>query len=111
VLEKIVFSNTANDFIVASLAIVGRLSPVVIVGCLPSPHPGETLILQGFWEVDKKFGNQFRFINAEAKAPSTVKGIEKYLSSNLIKGIGSEMARRITTLFGEKTLAIIEKTP
>ncbi len=111
VLEKLVFFNTANDFIVASLIVTGRLSPVVIVGHLPSPHPGETLILDGFWEVDKKFGEQFRFVNMEIKTPSTVKGIEKYLSSNLIKGIGAEMARRITTIFGDKTLEVIEKAP
>ncbi len=111
VLEKLVFFNTENDFIVASLIVTGRLSPVVIVGHLPSPHPGETLILDGFWEVDKKFGEQFRFVNTEIKTPSTVKGIEKYLSSNLIKGIGAEMARRITTMFGDKTLEVIEKAP
>ena len=111
VLEKLVFFNTANDFIVASLMVPGRLSPVVIVGYLPSPHPGETLILDGFWEVDKKFGEQFRFLNTEIKSPSTLKGIEKYLSSNLIKGIGAEMARRITTMFGDKTLEVIERAP
>ncbi len=111
VLEKLVFFNTANDFIVASLMVPGRLSPVVIVGYLPSPHPGETLVLDGFWEVDKKFGEQFRFLNTEIKSPSTLKGIEKYLSSNLIKGIGAEMARRITTMFGDKTLEVIERAP
>ena len=111
VLEKLVFYNNANDFIVASLIVTGRLSPVAIVGYLPSPHPGEILILDGFWEVDKKFGEQFRFVNAEIKAPSTLKGIEKYLSSNLIKGIGAEMARRITAMFGNNTLEVIEKTP
>ena len=111
VLEKLVFYNNANDFIVASLIVTGRLSPVAIVGYLPSPHRGEILILDGFWEVDKKFGEQFRFVNAEIKAPSTLKGIEKYLSSNLIKGIGVEMARRITAMFGNNTLEVIEKTP
>ncbi|MGO9738539.1 MAG: ATP-dependent RecD-like DNA helicase [Desulfomonilaceae bacterium] len=111
VLEKLVFFNTANNFIVASLIVTGRLSPVAIVGHLPFPHPGETLILDGFWEVDKKFGEQFRFVNTEIKTPSTVKGIEKYLSSNLIKGIGAEMARRITAMFGDKTLEVIEKAP
>jgi exodeoxyribonuclease V alpha subunit len=111
VLDRLVFYNNANDFIVASLIVTGRLSPVAIVGYLPSPHPGEILILDGFWEVDKKFGEQFRFVNAEIKAPSTLKGIEKYLSSNLIKGIGAEMARRITAMFGNNTLEVIENTP
>ncbi len=111
VLDKLVFCNPESDFIVASLMVPGRLSPVVIVGYLPSPHPGETLVLNGSWEVDKKFGKQFRFLNTEIKAPSTLKGIEKYLSSNLIKGIGAEMARRITTMFGDKSIEVIEKAP
>ncbi len=111
VLEKLVFYNNANDFIVANLIVTGRLSPVAIVGYLPSPHAGEILILDGFWEVDKRFGELFGFVNAEIKAPSTLKGIEKYLSSNLIKKIGAEMARRITAMFGNNTLEVIEKTP
>jgi exodeoxyribonuclease V alpha subunit len=61
--------------------------------------------------MDKKFGEQFRFEVAETRVPSSVQGIEKYLASNLIKGIGPEMARRITAKFGEKTLEIIENKP
>lgn len=111
ILERLIFYNTTNEFIIGRLIVGSRSSPVVIVGLLPSPHPGETLILEGSWEVDKRFGEQFRFVKAETKAPSTVKGIEKYLSSNLIKGIGSEMARRITAMFRETTLDVIEKEP
>ncbi len=111
VLERLVFSNEASDFIVGRLRVHGRREPVTVVGSLPKPHPGETLVLQGRWEFDKKFGEQFRFVSAESRAPSTVTGIEKYLSSSLIKGIGPEMARRITAKFGEKTLDVIEHKP
>ncbi|MEI8183486.1 MAG: ATP-dependent RecD-like DNA helicase [Desulfomonile sp.] len=111
VLDRLVFSGDTSDFMVARLVIRGRREPVTIVGSLPSAHPGETLVLKGEWEFDKKFGEQFRFQEAKAIAPSTIRGIEKYLSSSLIKGIGPEMARRITTVFGEKTLDVIEHTP
>lgn len=111
VLDRLVFSGEASDFIVAKLAIKGRRDPVTIVGCFPNPHPGETLVLKGQWEFDPKFGEQFRFQEAKALVPSSVRGIEKYLSSNLIKGIGPEMARRITSIFGEKTLDVIEHSP
>jgi len=111
VLDRLVFASDTSDFIVARLVVKGRREPVTIVGSLPSPHPGETLTLQGQWEFDRKFGEQFRFQEAQAKVPSTVLGIEKYLSSNLIKGIGPEMARRITAMFGENTLDVIENTP
>jgi exodeoxyribonuclease V alpha subunit len=84
---------------------------VTVVGALVRPKPGETLILQGNWEFDRKFGEQFRFSSAETRVPSTAAGIEKYLSSSLVKGIGPEMARRIVGAFGEQTLDIIEQHP
>lgn len=111
VLDRLVFSADESDFIVGRLVVRGRRDPVTVVGSLPRPLPGETLVLQGQWEFDKKFGEQFRFQSAQSRAPSTVRGIEKYLSSSLVKGIGPEMARRITAVFGEKTLDVIEKHP
>jgi len=111
ILDRLVFTGESNDFVVARLIVRGRREPVTVVGNLPSPHPGETLVLQGQWVVDPKFGEQFRFDQVESKAPSTIRGIEKYLSSPLIKGIGPEMARRITASFGEQTLDIIEEKP
>ena len=111
VLDRLVFCAEASDFMVARLIVRGRREPVTVVGTLPQPHPGETLVLQGRWQVDKKFGEQFRFDTAQSRVPSSIQGIEKYLSSNLIKGIGPEMARRITAKFGEQTLDIIEDSP
>lgn len=111
VLDKLVFANDTSDFVVAKLSVSGRREPIMIVGSLPSSHPGETLILQGRWEFDKRFGEQFRIHSAESRAPSTVRGIEKYLASSLIKGIGPEMAARITGAFGEQTLDVIEHEP
>ncbi len=111
VLDRLVFASDSSEFIVGRLIVRGRRDPVTVVGLLPKPRPGETLLLHGQWEFDKKFGEQFKFDTAEARVPSTVQGIEKYLSSDLIKGIGPEMAKRITAVFGEKTLDIIEKKP
>jgi exodeoxyribonuclease V alpha subunit len=111
VLDRLVFASDSSDFIVAKLIIPGRRDSVTVVGNLPRPHPGETLVLQGEWQFDKKFGEQFRFQQAEARVPSSVKAIEKYLASNLIKGIGPEMARRITATFGDDTLDVIESKP
>lgn len=111
VLDRLVFTSPDTDFIVARLSVRGRRDPVTIVGILPGPHPGETLVLHGNWEFDRRFGEQFRFERAETREPSTVKGIEKYLASSFVKGIGPEMARRITGKFGVKTLDIIEHNP
>lgn len=111
VLEKLIFCHSEHDFVVGALSLIGRSDPVTIVGRLAQPHPGETLMLKGYWEFSKSYGEQFRFTHAEIKSPSTVRGIEKYLSSNLIKGIGPKMAQRITAKFGTHTLDVIEKDP
>ncbi len=111
VLDAVVFSQPENDFLVGKMAVLGRRETVTIVGFLPEPHPGETLLLKGRWEIDPRFGEQFRFHEAQVKAPATVRAIEKYLSSKLVPGIGPEMARRITAVFKEETLNVIENNP
>jgi exodeoxyribonuclease V alpha subunit len=111
VLERLVFSSPTSDFVVARLKVGGRSEPVTVVGNLAGSYVGETLVLQGNWVLDKKFGEQFRFENAQTKAPSTIRGIERYLASALVKGIGPEMARRIAATFGEETLDLIENEP
>jgi exodeoxyribonuclease V alpha subunit len=81
---------------------------VTVVGNLLSVSPGEVLKLQGQWQIHPKFGEQFRITSYESVIPATAQGIEKYLGSGLIKGIGPVMARRLVTRFGVETLTIIE---
>ena len=69
---------------------------------------GEILKLKGEWHNHPKFGEQFKIISYESVIPATVKGIEKYLGSGLIKGIGPVMAKRLVTKFGMETLTVIE---
>ena len=108
VLERIVFFNEENGFTVARLQVAKRHDLVAIVGVLPSPMPGETLRLKGEWIVDNKFGEQFRVQSCLSVLPATLTGIEKYLGSGLVKGIGPIMAGRIVDRFGLETLDIIE---
>jgi len=110
VLERVVFFNEENSFTVARLQVAKRRDLVAIVGVLPSPMPGETLRLKGEWIVDNKFGEQFRVQSCLSVLPATLTGIEKYLGSGLVKGIGPIMAKRIVTRFGLDTLDIIEDT-
>jgi len=111
VLERIVFFNEENSFTVARLQVVGKKDLITIVGYLPLPTPGETLRLKGQWVVDTKFGQQFRVESCLSVLPATIVGIQKYLGSSLIKGIGPIMARRIVDKFGLDTFDIIEDTP
>ena len=111
VLERIVFFNEENNFTVARLQALGKRDLVTIVGCLPLPTPGETLRLKGQWVVDTKFGQQFRVESCLSVLPATIIGIQKYLGSSLIKGIGPIMAKRIVDKFGLDTFDIIEDNP
>jgi len=111
VLERIVFFNEENGFTVARLQVAKRRDLVAIVGVLPSPMPGETLRLKGEWVMDSKFGEQFRVESCLSVLPATLTGIEKYLGSGLVKGIGPIMAKRIVAKFGLETLDIIEDSP
>ena len=111
VLERIVFFNEDNSYTVARLQVAGRRDLVTIVGNMPLPNPGETLRLTGEWTADPKFGRQFRVSSCLSVLPSTLTGIQKYLGSGLVKGIGPVMAERIVDLFGLETLDVIEQKP
>ncbi|MBQ2516104.1 MAG: ATP-dependent RecD-like DNA helicase, partial [Desulfovibrio sp.] len=84
---------------------------VAVVGAIVDPQPGSILKMAGEWTTHPRFGEQFRVVFYETAVPATVYGIEKYLGSGLIKGIGPVMAKRIVKLFGEKTLDVIEQEP
>ncbi len=107
-LERVTFRSEENHFTIAKIRVKGRKELVSIVGTLFSAQPGEVLKLSGDWERHPKFGEQFRFTAYETVIPATVHGIERYLGSGLIKGIGPVMAKRLVDRFGVETLDIIE---
>jgi exodeoxyribonuclease V alpha subunit len=107
-LERITYRNEENHYTIARLKVQGQRDLVTIIGNLVSVSPGEILRLTGSWERHPKYGEQFKVTSYESVVPATVKGIERYLGSGLIKGIGPVMARRLVEKFGEATLDIIE---
>ena len=109
-LERITYHNEENHYTIAKLRVKGQRDMVTIVGCLVSMTPGEVLRLKGEWASHPKYGAQFKVISYETVTPATVKGIERYLGSGLIKGIGPVMAKRLVNKFGLDTLDIIEKS-
>lgn len=110
-LEKISFHNEENDFVVAKLREKEKKELTTIVGNLSGVNPGESLKLTGKWVQNKRFGEQFQVESFEVTVPATLQGIQKYLASGLIKGIGSIMSERIVEKFGLHTLEVIEKKP
>jgi len=110
-LERISYHNEENDFVVAKLREKEKKELTTIVGNLPGINPGESLKLTGKWVQNKRFGEQFQVETFEVTVPATLLGIQKYLASGLIKGIGSIMSERIVEKFGLHTLEVIEKKP
>ncbi|HIJ65681.1 MAG TPA: ATP-dependent RecD-like DNA helicase [Candidatus Hydrogenedentes bacterium] len=111
VVERIVYENEENGFFVARLREEGKRDLTTFVGNLMALSPGDTVRLWGQWVDDKRFGPQLRVNRYETVLPSTVKGIEKYLGSGLIRGIGPTYAKRLVEAFGVETLRIIDEEP
>ena len=109
--EKILYTNEENHYTVAQLLPEGRgrVEPVIIVGNLAALNLGETVRAQGRWVNHKQFGRQFAVEKFESVLPRTIVGIQKYLGSGLVKGIGAKFADRIVEKFGEQTLEIIDQ--
>ncbi len=111
VVERITYQNAENGYTVIKCRAKNYSDLVAVVGTMPDVHVGSVLSLEGTWKVDKKYGRQFSVEKWEETLPATVYGIEKYLGSGLIKGIGPKFASRIVQKFGKDTLNIIEETP
>jgi exodeoxyribonuclease V alpha subunit len=107
-IERIVYTNEENGYTVAKVKVDRRGKVVTVVGNLLAPIPGESVELTGEWINHPRYGEQFKVRGYRSLEPASVHGIERYLGSGLIKGIGPVMARRIVGKFGEKTLEIIE---
>lgn len=110
-IEKITFQNPDNGYTVAKLKIAKKTDLVCVVGNMPDVQPGETVRCFGTWKQHLVHGQQFEVDHYKVEAPSDIIGIQKYLGSGLIKGIGPAYATRIVEKFGADTLNIIDSTP
>lgn len=111
VVERITYQNETNGYTVIKCRAKNYQDLVTVVGAMPDVHVGSVLSLTGQWKVDAKYGRQFAMETFEETLPATVYGMEKYLGSGLIKGIGPKYARKIVGQFGADTLNVIEDQP
>jgi exodeoxyribonuclease V alpha subunit len=109
VVENIVYRSEDTGYTVCAVRTEGRDEVVTVVGNCPAIWVGENLKADGAWVHHKQHGYQFKAETMTCIAPTTAKGIERYLASGMIKGIGKVMAERLVRAFGDDTLAIIEK--
>ena len=94
--ERITYQS--DGYSVLKCAAKGYTDLVAVVGMMPDTHVGAVLTLGGHWKIDSKYGRQFEVVTFEETLPATVYGIEKYLGSGLIKGIGPKFARLIAIM-------------
>jgi exodeoxyribonuclease V alpha subunit len=108
-IESITYSHPDSGFTVARLRPADGGPPVTVVGNLHGVHVGERVRLQGGWQQHRTYGRQFKADGHTSAPPVTQEGIEAYLASGLIPGIGPELARRIVRRFGADTLSVIDR--
>lgn len=111
VVERITYQNPENGYTVLKAAVKGYDDLVTVVGSLLDVSVGSVLLIQGDWKLDAKYGRQFIAESWEETMPATIYGIEKYLGSGLIKGVGPKFVKRIVAMFGTDTITVIEDTP
>lgn len=111
VIERVTFHNPENGFAVLRVQAAGKRGLVTVVGNLPSAVAGEFVEAAGEWVQDRDHGLQLKADELRTTPPHTPAGIEKYLGSGLVKGIGPHYARKIVEVFGERTLAVIDESP
>ena len=107
--EDIIFQNKDNGYAVFSIRT--EEDEVVCVGIVPQLHTGESLKINGSWVVHPVYGKQLQVSFFEKSIPTTEEGIEKYLASGVIRGIGPKTAHKIVQKFGDATFYVIEEKP
>jgi exodeoxyribonuclease V alpha subunit len=109
--ESVVFHNEETGYAVIRLRPAGKnTDPVTVVGNLPAITPGERVEASGQWIDDRNYGRQFRAASLRTETPVTLDGIERFLGSGLIDGIGKEYARRIVEKFGTDVFDVIDQS-
>ena len=108
VVERITYQNPENGYTVLKCAVKSYKELVTVIGSLLDVNVGSVLLIYVNWKVDSRYGRQFAAESWEETLPATVFGIEKYLGSGLIKGVGPKYAKKIVAQFGTETLEVIE---
>jgi len=109
--ERITYHNSENGFCVLQVRRQGQKNMTPVIGSLPSVEIGEHLRAEGLWKLHKNHGLQFQADTIEASQPKNMRGMEKYLSSGALRGIGPAFAKKILSHFGQDIFEVLEKSP
>jgi exodeoxyribonuclease V alpha subunit len=109
--ERVVFHNATTGFCVLRVKLAEQREPATFVGECARVAPGEVVRAEGSWQTSPAFGPQFRTRAIAVVPPSTTEGMEAYLASGMIKGIGRGFAKKLVEAFGEQVFEVIEHQP
>ncbi len=107
--EQIVYRSESTGYTVCSVRVAGRPDPVTVVGNCAALWSGETVRAEGQWIRHPRHGYQFQASSITCVVPTSARGIERYLASGMIRGIGKVMAARLVEAFGDETLTVIDQ--
>src|SRR6201996_7657199 len=109
--ERVTYQNAENGFCVIRVKARGHRDLVTVVGHAAVISAGEWITASGDWTNDRTHGQQFKARFLKTSAPTSVEGIEKYLASGMIRGIGPVYAKKLLRVFGDKVFDVIETEP
>src|SRR5207244_4925447 len=109
--ERVTFHSEETGFCVLRVKVRGQRDLVTVVGTAPSITPGEYIEAEGWWITDRTHGLQFKTRQLRVVPPTTLEGIERYLGSGMVKGIGPHFARKLVQTFGAEVFDVIAQTP
>lgn len=109
--DRVTFHSEESGFCVLRVKVKGRRELVTVIGAAASITPGEYIDCMGIWQNDKTHGLQFKAHHLKVVPPTTLEGIEKYLGSGMVKGIGPHFAKVLVKAFREQVFDIIETEP
>ncbi len=110
-IERVTYHNPDNGYCVLRLKVKGERGLITLVGHTPTVTAGEYVIARGIWTTNKEYGKQFKASVLKVEPPTTLFGIEKYLGSGMVKGIGPIYAKKLVETFGKDVFEVIEKNP
>ncbi|MBN2382963.1 ATP-dependent RecD-like DNA helicase [bacterium] len=111
IVKTVVFRNEQTSFTVLNLEVTGEPAPIRAVGTIGPVKPGDSLHCEGEWETHARFGRNFKIMSCQMALPQTEQGLEAFLQSGHINGIGPKMAQEIIQAFGLDTIRILDEQP
>ncbi|MGC9161820.1 YrrC family ATP-dependent DNA helicase, partial [Acidithiobacillus sp.] len=110
-IERVTFHNEGSGFCVLRIKARGQKDLVTVVGHAATVTAGEWITASGIWITDRDHGLQFKAAFLKISAPTSLDGIEKYLGSGMIRGIGPVYAKKLVQAFGDQVFTVIEEAP